>query len=500
MSAKLGHSDRHSNTSPLVRLNVSPAAAGAEAAHAIASASRRLSTHSHTHDAPPGNPKGRPSARQMAANAPMTGGTFITTPWLGPTISCGRQIVNVHPSAAAARRGSRPRATSRSSRGDRGKRSRAGTGMRCTCAPYAFVPWSRLTCRSGARAAPQTVEQVAQHREVRVHLLARRPPGDEPRELVHRGVHDVRHRRELGRGVPARPCVTQVEIEVAPGAVAAHLGAPPRHGDHVGSLGEEPLHRSQADEPAGTCDEDRSVHLLHPTPRGLACRPAAAESDRRSGSTRRCGAWHDRRHVPGEVRSRARRSALLRHGDAGEVVTYGEYERALQPARAPPARPRARSALDHYSIFMENNSRYLETCGAGERSGLYYTCINSHLTADELAYIVDNSESQGVDHVAREAADVAMEALPKCPTLTLFLIVDADRRRRPVRGLRRPRSPSTPTTPIPDERTRRGDAVLLRHDRSAEGHHPRRCPEQPARRGAAAVRLPHRTCGSTGRT
>ncbi len=43
---------------------------------------------------------------------------------------------------------------------------------------------------------------------------------------------------------------------------------------------------------------------------------------------------------------------------------------------------------------MENNDRYLETCGAGERSGLYYTCVNSYLTAEELAYIVDNSESQ----------------------------------------------------------------------------------------------------------
>ena len=43
---------------------------------------------------------------------------------------------------------------------------------------------------------------------------------------------------------------------------------------------------------------------------------------------------------------------------------------------------------------MENNSRYLECCGAGERSGLYYTCINSYLTADELAYIVNNSAAR----------------------------------------------------------------------------------------------------------
>ena len=43
---------------------------------------------------------------------------------------------------------------------------------------------------------------------------------------------------------------------------------------------------------------------------------------------------------------------------------------------------------------MENNSRYLEACAAGERSGLYYTCVNASLTASELAYIVNNSQSQ----------------------------------------------------------------------------------------------------------
>ena len=56
---------------------------------------------------------------------------------------------------------------------------------------------------------------------------------------------------------------------------------------------------------------------------------------------------------------------------------------------------------DHYSIFMENNARYVETCGAGERTGLYYTCVNSFLTPDELAYILANSESDP-DHLPGE--------------------------------------------------------------------------------------------------
>ena len=41
--------------------------------------------------------------------------------------------------------------------------------------------------------------------------------------------------------------------------------------------------------------------------------------------------------------------------------------------------------LDHYAIFMENNDRYLEACGAGQRAGLYSTCVNSYLTPEELA-------------------------------------------------------------------------------------------------------------------
>jgi long-chain acyl-CoA synthetase len=66
--------------------------------------------------------------------------------------------------------------------------------------------------------------------------------------------------------------------------------------------------------------------------------------------------------------------------------------------------------LDHYAIFMENNSRYLESCGAGERSGLYYTCVNSYLTASELAYILTNSQSR-ILITSKAKLDIAREAL-----------------------------------------------------------------------------------------
>ena len=122
----------------------------------------------------------------------------------------------------------------------------------------------------------------------------------------------------------------------------------------------------------------------------------------RSTWTSARGRCHDRRMYPGKYAvERADQPAFIM-ATSGEVVTYGEYE-ARTNRLAHLLRDQGLQRLDHYSIFMENNARYLEMCGAGERSGLYYTCINSHLTADELAYIVNNSELAGVHHVAREA-------------------------------------------------------------------------------------------------
>ena len=99
----------------------------------------------------------------------------------------------------------------------------------------------------------------------------------------------------------------------------------------------------------------------------------------------------------------------------GQVVTYREYEeRSNQLAHVP--RDLGLRQFDHFSIFMENNDRYLEVCSAGWRSGLIYTPINSYLTAEELAYIVDNSESK-VLITSRAKRDVAIEAARDCPII-----------------------------------------------------------------------------------
>ncbi|MEP0202998.1 MAG: AMP-binding protein [Halioglobus sp.] len=108
----------------------------------------------------------------------------------------------------------------------------------------------------------------------------------------------------------------------------------------------------------------------------------------------------------------------------GESVSYREYDnRTNQLAHL--LREYGLNRLDHYAIFMENNQRYLEACGAGERSGLYYTCVNSYLKADELAYILNNSESKVVITSA-EKVPVVLEALEHSPNITHCLVVGGE--------------------------------------------------------------------------
>ena len=104
----------------------------------------------------------------------------------------------------------------------------------------------------------------------------------------------------------------------------------------------------------------------------------------------------------------------------GATVTYREFEdRANRLAHV--LRAEGLGRLDHYSILMENNDRYLEACSAGERSGAYYTCINSYLTPEEAGYILNNSRSTLVITSAAKAATV-LEALPGCPAITKVLV------------------------------------------------------------------------------
>ncbi len=140
---------------------------------------------------------------------------------------------------------------------------------------------------------------------------------------------------------------------------------------------------------------------------------------------------------------------------SGESLTYSQFEgRANQLAHL--LRDHGLARLDHYAIFMENNLEYAETCAAGERAGLYYTCINSYLTAEELAVIVNDCEAKVlISSAARR--DVALAALEQCPNVTLHLMVDATEEDKPFVDYNEAIS-SYPIQPIADEQL--GTAML----------------------------------------
>ncbi len=148
------------------------------------------------------------------------------------------------------------------------------------------------------------------------------------------------------------------------------------------------------------------------------------------------------------------RPAFIMAG-SGVAVSYRDFE-ARCNRLAHLFRRRGLAAGDHYSVFMENNDRYLESCGGGERAGLYYTCVNSYLTAPELAYIVNNSESR-ILITSEDKRDVALAALNDCPNIELCVIVDGPGDGDRVVNLEAAVA-GLPTTPIADEQF--GTAML----------------------------------------
>ncbi|MFM8972167.1 MAG: AMP-binding protein, partial [Actinomycetota bacterium] len=105
----------------------------------------------------------------------------------------------------------------------------------------------------------------------------------------------------------------------------------------------------------------------------------------------------------------------------GEVVTYRQLdERSNRVAQL--VHVAGLRFGDHIAVLMENRSEYFEPCWAAQRSGLTYTCINSHLTADEVAYIVDDCDAR-VLFTSDTLAEVATAIVERTPKVERRLVV-----------------------------------------------------------------------------
>jgi long-chain acyl-CoA synthetase len=106
----------------------------------------------------------------------------------------------------------------------------------------------------------------------------------------------------------------------------------------------------------------------------------------------------------------------------GEVVTYGQLvERSRRAAHLMRDLGAARGTC--VAILMENHVRFLELAWAAQRAGLRYTAVSPRLTADEVAYILEDSGSRLL-FASAATAGVARDAAARVPGVTTSIAVD----------------------------------------------------------------------------
>jgi long-chain acyl-CoA synthetase len=144
--------------------------------------------------------------------------------------------------------------------------------------------------------------------------------------------------------------------------------------------------------------------------------------------------------------------AVILH-PSGTVVTFDELE-ARANRLAHYFRQAGLAEGDSVAILMENNEHIHAIMWAARRSGLYYVPINTHLTAPEAAYIVENSAAKAIVGSAamRKTCENLAQHLPA--GLPDLLMIACDQGDDDLAGWQRyPECVADqPDTPIDDER------------------------------------------------
>ncbi len=111
-------------------------------------------------------------------------------------------------------------------------------------------------------------------------------------------------------------------------------------------------------------------------------------------------------HLGSRAERRPDRPAVVLAG-TGLVITYQELdERSNRIAHL--LRDAGLRTGDHVALMMENGSEFLEVAWAAQRSGLYYTALNSHLRRNEAQHILDDCGATAF-FISAGLADVAGE-------------------------------------------------------------------------------------------
>src|SRR5437879_6455683 len=156
-----------------------------------------------------------------------------------------------------------------------------------------------------------------------------------------------------------------------------------------------------------------------PHSRGSDRLAAAAPMDRRTGSGSRPGSRNDDRlnaaamtGMTLAVWADLKPDATFIHDPDGKTTTFGEVNaNANRIVRL--LRQHGLKAGDAVALVCSNRAEFVVVLAAAQRGGWRITPVNWHLTAAEIAYIVDDCEAKAVFCEARVAASAA--AVAQCP-------------------------------------------------------------------------------------
>src|ERR1700759_1430580 len=116
--------------------------------------------------------------------------------------------------------------------------------------------------------------------------------------------------------------------------------------------------------------------------------------------------------------------AVIMASDGG-TTSYAELDqRSTKVARFLRAHGIGRG--DHIAILMDNRPEFLEVAWAAQRSGVYYTPVNWHLTEAEAAYVVQDRGARGL-FTSASLASVAAHVRASSPGLVVAVMAGGAR-------------------------------------------------------------------------
>jgi acyl-CoA synthetase (AMP-forming)/AMP-acid ligase II len=132
--------------------------------------------------------------------------------------------------------------------------------------------------------------------------------------------------------------------------------------------------------------------------------------------------------------------------DSGVTLSYAELDRQSNQI-AHLFRARGLRPGDHIAVLMENRPEFFPVVWAAQRTGLFYTPVNWHLSAAEAAYIVADCGARLLVS-SSELEQLAAAAAASSPALRDRLTVGP-----PVPGVESlaDAAAAMPETPVPDE-------------------------------------------------